>query len=58
MRTLRISKKALDSNRIYTPGEKEYETSKTRHGASFNRSLLAELRQMRDELGLTGYDFE
>ena len=57
MRTLRASKKAPGSSRIYTPGEKEYETSKTRQGAPINPSLLAELRQMRDELGLTSYDF-
>ena len=57
MRNLRASKKAPGCSRIYTPGEKEYETSMTRHGAPINRSLLAELHQMRDELGLTGYDF-
>jgi LDH2 family malate/lactate/ureidoglycolate dehydrogenase len=57
MRALRASQRAPGYNRIYTPGEKEYETMLSRQGAPINPSLLGELRKMRDELGLSGYDF-
>jgi len=57
MRTLRASKRMPGRVRIYTPGEKEHQTSLERKGAPINESLRRELAQMRDELGLEGYDF-
>lgn len=57
MRALRASKRMPGRERIYTPGEKEHLARLERTGAPINRSLRAELAQMRDELGLEGYDF-
>ena len=57
MRSLRSSKRMPGRERIYTPGEKEHLTRLERKGAPINESLRAELAQMRDELGLEGYDF-
>ena len=57
MRALRGSRRMPGRERIYTPGEKEHLTRLERRGAPVNKSLRAELAQMRDELGLEGYDF-
>ncbi|MBC8498042.1 Ldh family oxidoreductase [Candidatus Bathyarchaeota archaeon] len=57
MRSLRSSRRMIGRERIYTPGEKEHLTRLERKGAPINESLRAELAQMRDELGLEGYDF-
>jgi LDH2 family malate/lactate/ureidoglycolate dehydrogenase len=57
MRSLRSSRKMPSRERIYTPGEKEHLTRLNRTGAPINASLRAELAQIRDELGLEGYDF-
>jgi len=57
MRSLRSSKRMPGRERIYTPGEKEHLTRLERKGAPINQSLRAELAQIRDELGLKGYDF-
>ena len=57
MRSLRSSRRMPGRERIYTPGEKEHLTRLERKGAPINESLRAELAQMRDELGLEGYDF-
>jgi L-2-hydroxycarboxylate dehydrogenase (NAD+) len=57
MRALRDSRKMPGRERIYTPGEKEHLTRMERRGVPINESLRAELAQMRDELGLEGYDF-
>lgn len=59
LRTLRASKKAPGHDRIYTAGEKEHlawqERKKT--GIPVTAKTLSEMRQMCDELSLTGYDF-
>lgn len=59
LRELRNSKKAKGHDRIYTAGEKEYETWLYRKdkGVPVNEELLKELIIMRDELNLSGYDF-
>jgi len=59
LRTLRNSKKAKGQDRIYTPGEKEYDTWLYRKdkGVPVNQELLKDLIAMRDELGLEGYEF-
>lgn len=59
LRDLRNSKKAKGHDRIYTAGEKEYETLLYREdkGVPVNEELLKELLTVRDELGLKGYDF-
>ncbi|UCD45453.1 MAG: Ldh family oxidoreductase [Candidatus Bathyarchaeota archaeon] len=56
MRALRASKRLPGRVRIYTPGEKEHLTRLEREGAPINESLRRELAQIRDELGLEGYD--
>lgn len=52
MRELRASRKAPDSPRIWTPGEKEYERMQTRllDGIPVGPELLAELRGLASEL--------
>ncbi|NLY60979.1 MAG: Ldh family oxidoreductase [Clostridiales bacterium] len=59
LRELRNSKKAKGQDRIYTAGEKEYDTWTYRKdkGVPVNPELLRELITVRDELGLEGYDF-
>ncbi|MBA7601878.1 putative oxidoreductase YjmC [subsurface metagenome] len=57
MRSLRSSRRMPGRERIYTPGEKEHLTRMERTRAPINESLRAELAQIRDELGLEGYDF-
>jgi L-2-hydroxycarboxylate dehydrogenase (NAD+) len=59
LRELRNSKKAVGHDRIYTAGEKEYETWLYRKdkGVPVNKQTLKEMIAMRDELGLTEYDF-
>jgi len=59
MRSLRESKRMKDSPRIFTAGEKEHLAWVEREakGVAINRSVQEELLTMRDELGLTGYDF-
>ena len=59
LRALRNSKKAVGQDRIYTAGEKEYETWLYRKdkGVPVNGELLKELIAVRDELNLKGYDF-
>lgn len=59
MRALRNSKKVPGEERIYTAGEKEYEMEKQRrkNGIPINENLQKNLLIMKNELGLTGYDF-
>jgi len=57
-RALRSSRKAPGAERIWTPGEKEYEAWLERRdrGAPFNESLQAEFRRLRKDLGLQRHD--
>ncbi|MCE5250214.1 Ldh family oxidoreductase [bacterium] len=59
LRQLRASKKMPGAPRIYTAGEKEHLAWLERKdsGVPLNRQLQSEVIAMRDELGLTGYDF-
>lgn len=59
LRSLRAAQKAPGHDRIFTAGEKEYECTKERRerGIPLNPSLQADIRALRDELALTGYDF-
>lgn len=58
MRELRASRRAPGADRIYTPGEKEHEAAARAdlEGVEIDDTLLEELRTLRDELGLTGFD--
>ena len=57
-RSMRASKKAPGAERIYTAGEKEYEIGIARAaGVPINESVQKEITQIRDELGLTQYNF-
>lgn len=58
-RALRNSKKAPGQNRIYVAGEKEYEIEKEikEKGVPVNKSIQNDLLTMKEELGLTQYDF-
>jgi L-2-hydroxycarboxylate dehydrogenase (NAD+) len=61
LRALRNSKKMPSESRIYTAGEKEHLAWLERKykGVPLNKSLQAEVLQMRDELGLkTKFPFE
>jgi L-2-hydroxycarboxylate dehydrogenase (NAD+) len=61
LRALRNSKRMPDQPRIYTAGEKEHLAWLERKdkGVPLNKSLQAEVLQMRDELGLkTRFPFE
>ena len=61
LRALRSSKRMPDQPRIYTAGEKEHLAWLERKdkGVPLNKSLQAEMLQMRDELGLkTRFPFE
>jgi len=53
-RQLRASRKAPGADRIYTPGEKEYETWLYRKdkGVPFNEPLKAAFRTVKEKLGL------
>ncbi len=59
LRNLRASKKAPGHDRIYTAGEKEHlawqERKKT--GIPLTEKTIAEMRTMREELALSGYNF-
>lgn len=59
LRALRASKKAPGQERIYTAGEKEYETwlSRKTRGVPINRSVQKEMIAMRDETGLSEFTF-
>ena len=53
IREVRSTQKAPDAERIYTAGEKEYETRLARHaGVAINESVQKEFIAVRDELGL------
>ena len=53
LRSVRASKRMPGADRIYTAGEKEYETKMTRtDGVSINASVQGELNAVRAELGL------
>jgi len=58
MRDLQNARKAPGQDRIYVAGEKEYEmeTIRRARGIPINANLGLELKAMRDELGLEGYD--
>jgi L-2-hydroxycarboxylate dehydrogenase (NAD+) len=58
LRDLQASRPAPGQDRIYVAGEKEYETEKIvrRRGVPVNQNLRSELRTMRDELGIAGYE--
>jgi LDH2 family malate/lactate/ureidoglycolate dehydrogenase len=53
-RTLRASKKAPGAERIYTPGEKEYEVWQYRKdkGVPFNAPLKKSFREVKEKLGM------
>ena len=59
VRALRNSKKAPGEEKIYTAGEKEYFAWLERKdkGIPVNKRLQEEMTAMKNELGLTGYDF-
>ena len=59
MRTLRNSPKEPEAKRIYTAGEKEFDAENERDskGIPLNKSLQNDIKIMRDELDLAGYDF-
>lgn len=59
MRGLRSSPKVPGAEKIYTAGEKEYlaEVERRESGIALNKSLLDDLKTMRNELGLTQYEF-
>ena len=59
LRALRASRKQPNAERIYTGGEKEYLAWLDRQdkGAPVPPATQRELRTMRDEIGLKGYDF-
>lgn len=59
LRELRASRKAPGHDRIYTAGEKEYESEKVvrARGVPINANLQKELKTIQQELGLTQYDF-
>lgn len=60
LRTLRKSKRIPGQDQIYTAGEKEHLTwlRRKHKGVPLNKSLQKEIIRMRDDLGLTGYDFQ
>ncbi len=59
LRELRASQKAPGHDRIYTAGEREHLAWLDRRdkGAPINQSVQAEMVAMRDELGLSQYQF-
>jgi len=59
LRELRASKKMPGKNHIYTAGEKEYLAwiERKDKGVPVNINLQKEIKQMRDELGLKGFNF-
>jgi L-2-hydroxycarboxylate dehydrogenase (NAD+) len=59
MRTLRSAKKVPGQDRIYTAGEKEFETEKERvkKGIPINESIQKDIKIMQQEQGLTHYKF-
>jgi len=59
LRELRASKKMPGQNRIFTAGEKEYESwlFRKEKGVPIDESLRKEIVIMSDELGISGYDF-
>ncbi len=58
LRALQASRKAPGQERIYVAGEKEWEMERLvrERGVPANRGLAHELRAMRDELGIEGYE--
>lgn len=58
-RELRGSRKAPGQDRIFTAGEKEFESeiARMKEGIPINRNLQKNLIAMRDELGLSKYEF-
>ncbi len=58
LRALQASRKAPGQDRIYVAGEKEWEMEQTvrERGVPMNESLRHDLRIMRDELGVEGYE--
>lgn len=59
LRTLRNSEKAPGQDRIFTAGEKEWDTYRvrSRQGIDISASVATEFRTMADELGIQGYDW-
>lgn len=60
LRQLRNSKKAPGERRIYTAGEKEFESRDKvlREGVPVNKNLQKDILKMQSELGLTQYNFQ
>jgi LDH2 family malate/lactate/ureidoglycolate dehydrogenase len=58
MRELRSARKEPGMDRVFTAGEPEhlYWNENKDKGIPLNESLMDDIRTMRDELGLTGYD--
>jgi len=59
LRELRNSKKMAGAERIYTPGEKEYDTFNLRSktGVPLNLAMQKEIKQIIEQYNLKGYDF-
>jgi LDH2 family malate/lactate/ureidoglycolate dehydrogenase len=59
LRTLRASKKMPGQSRIYTAGEKEHYCwlENRERGVPVNKKLQKEMLQMKEELGLSQYNF-
>ncbi len=59
MRELRSSKKTPGKERIYTAGEKEYnsDVERRKNGIPLNKSLQKDIKIMQKELGLNKYNF-
>jgi LDH2 family malate/lactate/ureidoglycolate dehydrogenase len=59
LRQLRASKKMPGQNKIYTAGEKEYLAYEERKvkGVPIVKETQKEIKEMCEELGLSGYDF-
>ena len=58
MRALQNAHKAPGQDRIYVAGEKEYEREKLvrERGIPVNRNLQRDLKTLREELGIAGYE--
>jgi len=59
LRSIRGSRKMPGQNHIYTAGEKEYIAWLDRRGKGvpLNKKLQGEIKKMKEELDLSGYDF-
>jgi LDH2 family malate/lactate/ureidoglycolate dehydrogenase len=58
MRDLRSARKAPGQERVYVAGEKEHERQERvrQRGIPVNRNLRRDLQDVRDALGIVGYE--